>query len=88
MTEFYGPIDDGSLVGQTYLSVSVTEDGADRPLVPGTRIRLNLREDGVLIARAGCNTFSGGIMLDDGVATASSPTTWNFEAQPEPPAST
>jgi heat shock protein HslJ len=69
MTEFYGPLigGEGSPIGNTYLSVSVTEDGADRPLVSGTRIGLSIRKDGVLIARAGCNTLSGGIMLDDGV---------------------
>ena len=69
MTLVYGPLigGDGSPIGKTYLSVSVQEDGAERPLVPGTRIRVQIRKDGVLIARAGCNELSGGIMLDDGV---------------------
>ena len=69
MTVVYGPLigGEGSPIGKTYLSMSVQEDGVDRALVRGTRIRLQIRKDGVLIARAGCNSLSGGIMLDDGV---------------------
>ncbi|NIK60992.1 META domain-containing protein [Kribbella shirazensis] len=69
MTVVYGPLvgGEGSPIGKAYLSVAVTEDGVERELVPGTRIRVEIRKDGVLIARAGCNELSGGIMLDDGV---------------------
>jgi heat shock protein HslJ len=69
MTLVYGPLigGEGSPIGKTYLSVSVQENGVDRALVPGTRIGVQIRKDGVLIARAGCNELSGGIMLDDGV---------------------
>jgi heat shock protein HslJ len=69
MTLVYGPLigGEGSPLGKTYLSVSVQEDGVERALVPGTRIRLQIRKDGVLIARAGCNSLSGAIVLDDGV---------------------
>ncbi|RZT27222.1 META domain-containing protein [Kribbella sp. VKM Ac-2569] len=69
MTLVYGPLigGEGSPLGKTYLSVAVTEDDVERELVPGTRIRVEIRKDGVLIARAGCNELSGGIMLDDGV---------------------
>ena len=65
----YGPMigGEGSPIGKTYLSVSVREDGVERALVPGTRIRVQIRKNGVLIARAGCNELSGGITLDDGV---------------------
>ncbi|WP_165547221.1 META domain-containing protein [Kribbella sindirgiensis] len=69
MTVVYGPLigGEGSPIGKTYLSVSVQDDGVERAVVPGTRIRVQIRKDGVLIARAGCNSLSGGIMLDDGV---------------------
>ncbi|MER7245000.1 META domain-containing protein [Kribbella sp. NPDC000426] len=69
MTIEYGPLigGEGSPIGKTYLSVAVTEDGVDRPLVPGSRISLTIRKDGVLIVRAGCNQLGGGVTLDDGV---------------------
>src|SRR5215467_276375 len=69
MTVVYGPLigGEGSPIGKRYLSVAVTEDGVDRPLVPGSRVRLTIRKDGVLIVAAGCNQLSGGITLDDGV---------------------
>ncbi|WP_165549838.1 META domain-containing protein [Kribbella speibonae] len=69
MTVVYGPLigGEGSPIGKTYLSVSVQDDGVERALVPGTRIRVQIRKNGVLIARAGCNSLSGGITLDDGV---------------------
>jgi heat shock protein HslJ len=69
VTLVYGPLigGEGSPLGKTYLSVSVQENGVKRALLPGTRIKVQIRKDGVLIARAGCNELSGGIMLDDGV---------------------
>ena len=65
----YGPLigGDRSPLGKTYLSVRATVDGVERPFVVGTRLRLQVRKDGLLVARAGCNEFSGLIMLDDGV---------------------
>lgn len=48
-----------------WLSISVTEDGADRPLVDGTRIRLTFA-DGQLGASAGCNSMGGGYRIEDG----------------------
>jgi heat shock protein HslJ len=42
----------------------VTEDGTDRPLVDGTRIRLTFT-DGQLGASAGCNTLGGGYRIED-----------------------
>lgn len=39
---------------RTYVAVSVTENGADRTIVDGTRIELTLREE-ALSAHAGCN---------------------------------
>jgi len=54
------------LDGHEYLSTSVTEDGADRPLVDGTRIRIGF-DDGQIGASAGCNTMGGTYRLEGGV---------------------
>lgn len=54
-----------SLDGSEWLSTAVTEDGADRPLVDGTRIRLSFT-DGQLGASAGCNTMGGAYRIEDG----------------------
>jgi heat shock protein HslJ len=54
------------LDGHEYLSTSVTEDGADRPLVEGTRIRISF-DDGQLGASAGCNTMGGTYRIEGGV---------------------
>lgn len=51
--------------GRTFLSESVTEDGASRELVEGTRIRLSFGDDGSLSAYAGCNTMSGRVEVRD-----------------------
>jgi heat shock protein HslJ len=53
------------LDGTEWLSIAVTEDGADRPLVDGTQIRLDFT-DGELAASAGCNTIGGSYRIDDG----------------------
>jgi heat shock protein HslJ len=55
-----------TLDGTEWLSTAVTEDGADRPLVDGTRIRLGFT-DGQLSASAGCNTMGGPYRIDDGL---------------------
>ncbi len=53
--------------GRTFLSVSVTEAGQDRPLAEGTRIRLDFRDDGrTLGAQAGCNSMGGEASIDEG----------------------
>ena len=57
---------DSSLDGTEWLSTGVTEDGADRPLVEGTRIRLAFA-DGQLSASAGCNSIGGDYRIDDGL---------------------
>jgi heat shock protein HslJ len=54
------------LAGHEFLSTSVTEDGADRALVDGTRIRISF-DDGQLGASAGCNTIGGAYRLEGGV---------------------
>ncbi|MQA62226.1 MAG: META domain-containing protein [Actinophytocola sp.] len=48
---------------RTFLSTSVTEDGKDRPLVRGTRIRLTIDNERLSVD-AGCNSLSGNARLD------------------------
>ena len=59
------------LTDRDYLSVAVTEGGAARALVNGTRIRINFgaaegndRAVGALVANAGCNSISGTYRID------------------------
>jgi len=59
----------GSPVGKSYLSVNLTEDGKVKQLVPGTRIRLDFRDDGALGFHTGCNQLGGMISLDGGTVT-------------------
>lgn len=54
------------LDGRTFLSVSITDGGDDRPLVGDSRIRLSL-DAGNLGANAGCNSMSGAYSLDGDV---------------------
>jgi len=53
------------LLGRTFLSESVTEDGAPRDLVEGTRISLEFGEDGQLVALAGCNHLLADVTVRD-----------------------
>jgi heat shock protein HslJ len=55
-----------TLDGTEWLSTAVTEDGADRPLVDGTRIRLGF-SDGQLSASAGCNSMGGDYRFEAGL---------------------
>jgi heat shock protein HslJ len=54
-----------SLDGRAFLSVAVTDGGAARPLVAGTRIRLDFRGSD-LGASAGCNSIGGTVRIEDG----------------------
>jgi heat shock protein HslJ len=56
---------DQALAGRTFLSVAVTENGADRPLVQGTQITLAFAATD-LSASAGCNTMGGQYTVDGG----------------------
>ena len=58
-----GPGSTGIADPSEWVSVAVTEDGADRPLVDDTRIDLRFA-DGQLGARAGCNHLFGDYALD------------------------
>jgi heat shock protein HslJ len=57
------------LDGRTFLSSSVVEDGEERPLVPGTEIRLSFTE-GQLSAQAGCNIFGASYRVESGTLVA------------------
>ncbi len=52
--------------GRTFLSTSVSEDGADKPLVEGTRIELSFGDDHRVSANAGCNILAGTGSIDEG----------------------
>jgi heat shock protein HslJ len=54
-----GTVDQGGLWGRVFLSSAVSEDGRERPLVEGTRIRLSFGRDHRLGAHAGCNSMGG-----------------------------
>jgi heat shock protein HslJ len=54
-----------ALADREFLSVAVTDGGAPRPLVAGTRIRLNFRASD-LGASAGCNSIGGTYRIDGG----------------------
>lgn len=54
-----------SLADHEYLSVNVTDGGAARPLVAGTRIRLNF-SGANLGASAGCNSIGGTYRIEGG----------------------
>ena len=61
-----GPSSPPPFDGTEWLSTAVTEDGADRPLVDGTRIRVSFT-DGELAASAGCNTMGGAYRIEEGL---------------------
>lgn len=54
-----------SIADRVFLSVAVTDGGADRPLVAGTRIRLDFRASD-LGASAGCNSIGGTYRIENG----------------------
>jgi heat shock protein HslJ len=60
---FGGGVVPASLDGRTFLSTEVSQDGAPRPLVPGTRIRIAFSA-GRISASAGCNLLGGSYRLD------------------------
>jgi heat shock protein HslJ len=55
------------LDNRVFLSTRVTEDGAPRALVDGTRLELRFMEDAHRVgARAGCNSMSGSYTIERG----------------------
>lgn len=60
------PGDAGSaspLLGRTFLSESVTEDGEPRTLLEGTRIEITFGDDGRINLNAGCNSIGGPVAI-------------------------
>ncbi len=76
------PAGTDALAGRTFLSTVVRQDGADRPLVPGSRIRLSFTSDGQLGASAGCNSIGGSFALDGGVLRFREPRTTAMGCDP------
>lgn len=54
----------GPLVGRTFLSESVTEDGQPRPLVDDTQITLTFDDDANITLNAGCNTLMASVEIE------------------------
>ena len=54
------------LAGREFVASRVTDGGADRALVAGTKLRLNFSADGNVGASAGCNHMSGTYRIDAG----------------------
>jgi heat shock protein HslJ len=61
-----GGAPDGWPSDRTFIATSVTENGAPKELVEGSRIVLNFRADGQLGAHAGCNSMSGAGRIESG----------------------
>ena len=55
------------LAGRTFLSTGVRDGDADRPLVPGTRVRLTFQDGSNLGVNAGCNHLGGTYRLEGGI---------------------
>jgi len=56
-----------SLEGRAFLSTVVTEGGAARALVAGTRIRISFNAGGQIGVSAGCNIMGGSYRLEGGI---------------------
>ena len=75
-----------SLNGRQFWSVSVLEDGVERPLVEGTRISLRFN-NGNIAASAGCNSMGGPYQIDDNQQlTVKELATTDIGCDPESPA--
>ena len=53
--------------GREFISVSVSENGADRALVDGTIISMRFYDDNRVNVSAGCNSISGNYEIADGI---------------------
>jgi heat shock protein HslJ len=71
-----------SLAGRTFLSVAITENGAPKALVAGTRIRLDFK-DGAISANAGCNQMGGEFQLQNGLLVVANTFTTEMACDPE-----
>jgi heat shock protein HslJ len=55
--------------GVAYRAASISEHGRDRPLVPGTRLRIRFDRPGFVVLEAGCNMIGVSSQLTDGRMT-------------------
>ena len=58
-------LDIADLVERTFVSVGVSEDDEDRPLVDGTEIELSFPDGDTIAWTAGCNQFSAEVQVSD-----------------------
>jgi heat shock protein HslJ len=67
---------DGSdkLVGRTFLSTKVTENGKPKTLAAGTTVSFQFTDDGRLNVRGGCNGLSGKVQTGGGRLSVDNPT--------------
>lgn len=61
-----GPGADGWPADRTFIATSVTEDGAPKAIVEGTRISVDFRAEGRVGAHAGCNSMGGTGSIESG----------------------
>ncbi|TDW17009.1 heat shock protein HslJ [Kribbella kalugense] len=64
-----GTATEATLIGKTFLSNAVTENGKPKQLAPGTRVRLQFTDDGKLVADAGCNSMQAKVSTNDSKLT-------------------
>ena len=64
------PATEADLEGRTLIATDVTEDGAERPLVEGTELRIDFSEPGMIAVTAGCNSMAGAYTLEEGTLVA------------------
>lgn len=62
-----------ALVGRTFLSTKVTENGKAKALVPNTTVSFQFTDDGRLNVRGGCNGLSGKVETGGGQLTVRDP---------------
>ncbi|WP_163509270.1 META domain-containing protein [Fodinicola acaciae] len=62
------------LVGRTFVSTKVTENGKAKELAPGTTVSFQFTDDGRLNVRGGCNGLSGKVDAAGGHLTVDNPT--------------
>lgn len=71
------------LAGKEFVSSKVTDGGADRPLVAGTKLRLTFSADGNIGASAGCNHMGGTFRIEGGRLFVGDLATTEMGCEPE-----
>jgi heat shock protein HslJ len=70
------------LAGKEYVATKVTDGGQERPLVPGTKLRLNFEATDIG-ASAGCNHMGGTYRIDGGRLFVSNLATTDMGCDPD-----